>query len=334
MLVYFLRVIFVIIATLVGLQYGERIYRAMGWEGSPALLGASVGFGIAITLLACEIAFRRKFTRTLFTLLIGLAGGLLLSYFALIVLDLAIQNRDIKENLDIPMTLLIVYLVVITVLHNADRFRVVIPFVEFRSRRVDETRSILDLSALADARLPAIVSTGLLGYRLATHGSVIRECQRLAAGREMRDQVRGRRALEMIAQLRGSPEVHFEVEVAEIPRAKTPEDHAVEMTRLEEGRLVTTDADLATLAKSEDVRCVDLSEIGNLLSPHIRIGDTIHTFLQKEGEEPEQAVGFLQDGSMVVVENGREHLGSDASCTVLRMHHTTNGRIIFARMES
>jgi uncharacterized protein YacL len=327
-----IRLLFLVFAPAVGYIYISRILAAIAWDNAEAL-GGGLGLGIASTLLACEIAFRHRFTRTLVTFLIGLTLGMLISLLALEVMHRVIQTPLFRDNLDIPMAMVITYLVIMIVLHNADRFRVVVPFVEFRARRMDELRVVVDLSAFSDARLPAIVSTGLLGYRLATHTTVIRACQRLAESSDIREAVRGQRALEYINELRLSSDLQFELDASEIPRARTPDEHTIEMARLEGARLITADRNVVTIARSEEVRCVNLSEVSKVLAPTLHVGDLIQVFLQRPGEDPRQAVGFLGDGSMVVVEDGRPSLGREIGCTVLRMHHTSNGRMIFAQID-
>lgn len=321
-----IRSIFVILAVLVGYIYGERSFGATGYPGT---LGASVGLCIASVLIACEFAFRHRFTRTLFIFLLGLGGGIALAFLTVSLLRLVVQNATLVSNIDIPLSLGIIYLVIMAVMHNADRFRVVIPFVEFRAKRVDESRVVLDLSALSDARLKYIITTGILGGRFVTHDAVLREAQRLSSSTEVRLQVQGRRAMDMISELRTNPDLILEIDASVIPRAKSPSDHVLEIARLEEARFVIADKDLGVLARAEEVRVIDLSEIGRLLLPKIQIGDALEVVVQKLGEERGQGIGFLDDGSMVIVTGGAEHIGKEVRISVRRLHHTTSGRMLF-----
>jgi len=329
-LVNIVRLTFLLLAVLVGQVYYRNIFAE--WE-MPSWFGAAMGLGIASTLLAMEVAFRRKFTRVLVTFMVGLAGGLVMSYLVLAVVDVVIQSRDIKHNLDIPLSLITIYLVLMTVLHNADRFRLVIPFVEFRSRRVDAGVTVIDASALGDPRLTSLVSTGLLGHRLVTHATVVRDCQRMTESDDLREQVRGKRAMEVLNELRLGHDLDFEIDASDIPRAESSTDHVMELARLNEGRLLSADSDLVLRAKAEEVRIVDLSDIAKVLTPKIQIGDTLRLRVVKQGEDPGQGVAYLDDGSMVVIEKAGDRVDEEVACTVMRLHHTSNGRMLFAEID-
>ncbi|MBA3846986.1 MAG: hypothetical protein H0X45_10115, partial [Planctomycetes bacterium] len=201
MLILLLRFTFVVLAVFIGMSSGQYFYRALTEEVFPPWLGGAMGFGIAVTLIAAEHAFRRHFTRSLVAFLIGLAGGLLLSFLLLAVLRLVLQD-DLYRNLDLPLALVTTYLVVITVLRGADRFRLVLPFVEFQHQRTDTGALVLDLAALGDGRVPALVRAGMLDQRLLVHRRVLAAAEELIAAPEAAQQARGRRALDGLAQLR------------------------------------------------------------------------------------------------------------------------------------
>ncbi|MDA3960435.1 MAG: TRAM domain-containing protein [Planctomycetota bacterium] len=329
MLIILVRILFVIMAVLIGLTSGRYFYAQ--WANTvPGWFGGAMGFGIAVTLIAAEHAFRRRFTRSLVAFLVGLGAGLALAALLLVVIGLVIQDQELRRNLDIPLALVTVYLVLVTVLHNADRFRVVVPFVEFRSETHDAGSMVLDVSALTDGRLAGLLDAGMLDQRILVPRSVLVHCEGLASGSDAGDQLRAHRALETLAMLRERIGDRLTVDATEIPRAETLGDIIIELTRLEGARLLTSDSDLVERARAEGLAVLDLPMLATSLAPILRAGETISVSIEKAGEGDNQGVGYLDDGSMVVVSGAQDRVGQNVSCTVMRLHQTANGRMVFA----
>lgn len=330
MLILLVRVVFVTLATLIGLTSGSIIYRSALDDSLPGWFGGAMGFGIAITLVACEHAFRRRFTRSLVAFILGLGAGLTLSWILLSVLRLVIQDENVINNLDLPLALVTTYLVLVLVLRNADHFRVVVPFVEFRAERADSGAVVLDLGALGDGRTTALVRSGLLPRRLLVHRQVLLACETAVATGDAVVAARGRRALDGLNDLRALPNTQVEIDDTEIPNATTLTDVLVHLTRLEHGRLLAVDKDVLVRGVAEGVTVIDLAALAGALSPTLRPGDQVSVLIEKQGEAKHQGVGHLDDGSLVVVGNAAEAIGSRVDCTIIRLHATSNGRIVFA----
>lgn len=328
MLILLIRIAFVTLATFIGNTSGRYFYRPLFEENMPTWFGGAMGFGIAITLIAAEHAFRRHFARTLVAFLVGLGAGLLLSTLLLTVLHQVLQDEDTYRNLDLPLALVTTYLVLISVLYGADRFRVIVPFVEFRSERRDAAALLVDLQALGDGRLIGLVRAGLLPERLIVHRRVLAQGEELASNDDPADQIRGKRILDGIAELRGVTQL--EIDDTEIPNAASLSDVLVRLARLEGARLLVADQETARRAAAEGVGAIDLNAITAVLSPHVRPGDSIEVAIEKTGEAKHQGIGYLDDGSMVIVNNAADAIGKKVRCTILRLHNTANGRMVFA----
>ncbi len=330
MLILLVRVVFVTLSTLIGLTSGSAIYRTALEDSLPVWFGGAMGFGIAVTLIACEHAFRRRFTRSLVAFLIGLGAGLTLSWILLSVMRLVIQDTSMLNNLDLPLTLVTTYLVLVLVLRNADHFRVVVPFVEFRSERVNAGAVILDAAALGDGRTIALFRSGLLPRRLLVHRQVLLACATAAASAEAATAVRGRRALEGLNELRALPHAQVEIDDTEIPNTTTLTDVLVHLTRLENGHLLALDKEVLSRGAAEAVAVIDLATLASALSPTLRTGDHLTVTIEKPGEGRNQGLGHLDDGSLVVVGNAADAIGQRIDCTIIRLHATSNGRMVFA----
>lgn len=330
MLILLVRFLFVLLATMVGYIDGQIFFRGIFDESMPPWFAASLGFGTAITLIAAEQAFRRRFTRSLVAFLIGLAGGLVLTLLLISVMHEVLQNRNLVNNLDLPMALVTIYLVMVTVLRNVDRWRVILPFVELRSEQFDGGVLVVDSSVLGDTRLPALIKTGFFAQRLLVHRDVLTFWEAATSAADPLLQRKAKRALEGLAELRALTMPAVEVDESEIPNTTDLGDKLVRLCRLEGARLLTSDRDQVRRAEAEGVQVIDLNALANVLSPQIKPGQDLNVLITKAGEGKGQGIGHLDDGSLVVVGGAGDRIGELVICTVARTHATSNGRMVFA----
>lgn len=331
MLTLFIRIAFVLLALFVGLTSGNHFYAE---SDLPIWFSGAMGFAIAITIIATEHAFRRHFNRSLVAFLIGLAAGLILSFLLVKVLELALPKAEWRTHVFLPTTLITTYLVLIVVLRNADRFRVVVPFVEFRTDAVREGVLVLDVSALADGRLLGLQAVGLLDQRVLVHRRVVEHCEAMSGSAEVRERLRGQRAIRSLRDLRDHLGDGLQIDDSDLPQAEGLRDLLIGLARLEGARLVTSDPDTAELARAEGLRVLDLDRLARSLAPLVLPGELVEVPLERAGESAGQAVGYLEDGSMVVVNGGGEAIGETITASVVRIHHTRNGRMVFADRET
>jgi uncharacterized protein YacL len=330
MLIAFLRVLFVCLAVLVGMSAGRGLYDQV-MDGVPVWFGGVMGFAIAITLIAAEQAFRRHFTRSLVALLLGLTAGLALAWLTLSVLGLALADQpSLLRQIDVPVALIITYLAVITVVRNADRFRVVLPFVEFRAERRDAGVLILAPDLPADGRLVPLLRAGITAERVVVHARVAGHWEAQTGADDAVTAARARRAVEGLAELRQVPGLVVDLDATEIPGTADLIDLSIRLARLETGRLATADRDTARRAAAQGIPVVDLAVLAGALAPVIRPGDRIEVLIARPGDSKGQGVGHLDDGSLVVVTGAADAVGQTVACVVLRLHATGNGRMVFA----
>ncbi|MHC5066988.1 MAG: TRAM domain-containing protein [Planctomycetota bacterium] len=329
MLITILRVLFVSLAVITGWHNGEYFYG--GIRDLHPGFGGILGFAVAITLIAAEHAFRRRFTRSLVAFLIGLGGGLVLSYLLIIVLDAAVQNTQLRDHLKVPLALTVTYLTLVIVLRNADRFRLVLPFIEFRSEGIEERGYVVDSSALADGRLLGLVECGLLDQRLTIPRQILAYLESRATRKDDDGgKARAILALDHLDKLRERLGDKLVISDTETATATTTSEAAVQIARLEDLRLISADHQIASRARAEGLAVLDLPTLASYLVPTLRPGQVIDVLIEKSGEEGNQGVGYLDDGSMAVVSGAGAHIGEQVPCTILRQHRTANGRMIFA----
>jgi uncharacterized protein YacL len=208
----------------------------------------------------------------------------------------------------------------------------VIPYVEFvRSRR--GTRPwLVDTSVLIDGRLASLAGTGFIDAPLVVPQFVIDELQRLADSEDRSKRTRGRRGLDLLARLRENAYADLSVQSFRVS-AVSVDRMLIEAARVDALRILTLDANLVSVARIQGVTALNLNEVAGTLRPALQPGDLVSVTVTKRGEGERQGVGYLPDGTMVVIEEGQSRMGATVGAVVTNAVQTSAGRLIFARIE-
>jgi uncharacterized protein YacL len=266
--------------------------------------------------------------------MLGLVGAVAVGS----VIDLVANSWELKESSavylglsKVTIGLVLVYLSVSVVLTTRDDFRVVIPYIEF-ARQVRGTRPLLlDTSVLVDGRIEDLGRTGIVDAPVIVPAFVIDELQALADSADAGKRQRGRRGLDVLQRLQANP--FLAVEIEEFRAEGRSTDRAlVEVARDERFRVVTLDSGLEKVAQINGVPVLNLAAVSAAMRPGQASGDGLRIELVKRGEAPHQGVGFLEDGTMVVVDHGAAHVGSSVEIVVTNTVQTSAGRLVFARL--
>ena len=269
----------------------------------------------------------------------GLLVGVFLTYIAILALTpiLPTSPRDpIATWLPLILGMLLCYICTSLLIQTRDDFRFLIPFVEF-ARDVKGLRpNLLDASAIIDGRIADLAESGIFQSRFVVPSFVVDELQAEAEAVEKQRRLRGRRGLDILTRLRASRAIDIEVlaPVDETDGEASDESRVVAMARRLGGRIVTNDPNLVKIAGVRNVQAININEMALALKPAYIAGDEFSLRLVKAGEEPGQGVGYLDDGTMVVVEGGRDQIGRTVHVTVSSTLQTSAGRLVFARPES
>jgi uncharacterized protein YacL len=192
---------------------------------------------------------------------------------------------------------------------------------------------LVDTSALIDGRIVDVANAGFLPESVRLPAVVVEELQRLADSGDPMRRAKGRRGLSAAEALQSSDTVRCEVVDVDHPADAEADSRLVVLAREQGAAIITQDYNLNRLARIEGLRVLNLNELANALKPIVAAGETMTVSIIKEGKEPHQGVGYLDDGTMVVVEGGRNHLDETVSATVTSVLQTAAGRMIFAAME-
>lgn len=194
--------------------------------------------------------------------------------------------------------------------------------------------ALVDTSALIDGRIADVAEAGFLDGPLIVPGFVLRELQRIADAQDPLRRNRGRRGFDVLARLRAASGITVTVDETDVPAAREVDDKLVERARALGARVLTTDYNLNRVADLHGIRVLNVNDLANALRPVVLPGEPMQVQLVREGKEAAQGVAFLDDGTMVVVEQGKRFIGQSIDVIVTSVLQTSAGRMVFARLRS
>ncbi len=225
------------------------------------------------------------------------------------------------------------YLSVSVVLTTKDDFRLVIPYVEFAKQVRGVRPLLLDTSALIDGRINELGSTGFLDAPIIVPQFVVDELQALADSSDKLKRARGRRGLDMVSRLQQNPYVDLSIDNPRV-EPTTVDRMLVELAKDQKMRILTTDAALKKVAQINGVAVLNINDLASTLKTAAIPGESLQVTLVKPGDVEGQGVGYLPDGTMIVVEGGAERIGTSVHAIVTNSLQTSAGRMIFARLDA
>lgn len=333
-----LRFIFVMVAAGLGVYF---VNSPGTFPQEPAWMAWAVFGGtllLAVGVIALDMAIRRKPLDTISAVYFGIVVGMFLAYLVALALTPVTGGATSKYHGSIQLVLGIIfcYICISLLLQTKDDFRFIIPYVEFAKEVKGSRPCVLDTSVVIDGRIADVVETQVLDGQLVMPKFVISELQAIADSSDRLRRSRGRRGLDILNRLRANPEIDMEIYERELPEfAGQPVDlKLITLTKHLQGKLVTNDYNLNKIARLQGVRVVNLNDLANALKPVFLPGEHVEVRLVKPGEEQGQGVGYLEDGTMVVVEGGREYLNRLVCISVTSVLQTSAGRMVFGRFES
>ena len=248
-----------------------------------------------------------------------------------------IDSRDhpLVSSVKLGIGVICCYLAVSFILQTKDDVRFVIPYVEFSKQAKGGRPHLLDTSVIIDGRITDIAETGIIESEIIIPRFVLQELQGIADSADKLKRNRGRRGLDMLNKLQVSEKI--DISILETPsKAGAPtsvDERLVELAKELDGAVVTNDFNLNKVAQLRGVRVININDLSNALRPVYLQGEQLSIKIIKPGEEVGQGVGYLDDGTMVVVEGGRDHVGKNINIVVTNVLQTSAGRMIFGRSE-
>ncbi len=350
MILTVLRALFVLLISAVGYFYATQTGM---WGENYTWLAMAVALVVGVFIVCVDILSPRKKLAVLSGTFFGLIVGILIAYALSFVVNLLMeqfispqldargfdlaagQRETIASYINMLVGVTVCYLAISFILQTKDDFRFVIPYVEFAKQTKGLQPILLDTSALIDGRINDIASTGIFQSQLIVPRFVLRELQTIADSADRLKRARGRRGLDVLAKLQDNKKVEvilYDSSATDEPGTTDVDQLLMGLAQHLHGRVVTNDFNLNKVAQLRGVEVINLNDLAAALKPVVLPGERMNVRLVKPGEEAGQGVGYLEDGTMVVVEQARQYVNEEVEFTVTSVLQTSAGRMIFGRI--
>jgi len=307
---------------------------------SNALKGLIVACSFCVILYGFDKLFRRHNLKSFNIALIGLFIGYLMGQGLVLVFNsiLAISflseylNTHVVEMIRLSLFLFGTYLATIMTLRASDEFYISLPFIRFAPTSEKKKDLIVDASVLADPRIIDLAASGLLDHHLIIPRFLIKDLYAQAESFEEDLQIRSKRSLESLKKLEEFHALGLRYNETDFPEIKEQHNKLIRLARLLDANILTSDITRVEMASIEGIKIINLHNLSNALKPLMKTGEVIRIKVQRYGKEPRQGVGYLEDGTMVVINGGGDFIGEIIEAQVLSVKHTSSGRMIFCNV--
>jgi uncharacterized protein YacL len=304
-------------------------------EVTRRVLSGAVAAAIAVAVIFFEMRVRQATLKTL----IGAAVGSILGISGAFMIGLLISYQEtkavpaeMKTFLTIALAFFMGYVGLMVGAAKGEFIDLSALGGIFSDKNVPRDYKILDTSVIIDGRIADIAETGFLGGTLIIPQFVLRELQQVADSPDSSKRQRGRRGLDMLQRLRNNSKLDIQIVETDFPNVKEVDLKLIELGKQLEAVIVTNDFNLNKVSQLRGVNVLNINELANALKPVVLPGEAMKVFILKEGKEYNQGVAYLDDGTMVVVDNARKLIGKNAEIAVTSVLQTTAGKMIFGRL--
>lgn len=329
MTLIFIRIFFILLSVIVGFQIGSFVQSG---DADFSIVGALIGFIVAAFIIMFEFIMRKVSVRGLSSAVFGLIFGLIMAKLVSDTLSLIPINEIVLYSLRVVLTLIFCYLGMIVAIRGRDEFNIIVPYVKFSRQDQKEEFVILDTSVIIDGRIADICNTRFLEGKFIVPRFVLKELQQVADSSDSLKRARGRRGLDILGKLQKNPNIDIKIHNEDFPQIKEVDAKIVNLAKVLSAKVFTNDYNLNKISEIQGVKVLNVNELANALRPVVLPGEVLDIRLIKEGKEYNQGVGYLEDGTMVVVDNGRRLIGQNVRVLVGSVLQTAAGRMIFGKL--
>lgn len=330
MTILFVRIFFVFLSTVAGYYIGS-FFIASGSQWP--VTGAASGLVLSFGLIGLEVFLRKVSTRNLSAGLAGLVFGIFMSWVLTTVIRLIPMSTEAFLTVQIILTILFCYLGMAIALRGKDEFSLIIPYIKFERRDQAEQLVVLDTSVIIDGRVADICQTKFITGRLVIPRFVLKELQQIADSQDALKRNRGRRGLDILNKIQKTNSIDVKIAEEDFPELTEVDAKLIKLAKVLGGKILTNDYNLNKIAELQGVVVLNINDLANALKPVVLPGEVLHVRITKEGKEYNQGVAYLDDGTMVVVDNARYLIGQSMDAIVTSVLQTSAGRMIFAKIE-
>jgi uncharacterized protein YacL len=301
----------------------------------PSNLDAAIGVLIGAAIVAFEWRLLRVMSlKRLIGAAIGSVLGIFGAYLFALVIRSSISPGPIQSFLQIMVMMVMAYIGLVVGANKGDMLNLAALGGVFGGEKSGQKSfKILDTSVIIDGRIADIAETGFLDGLIVIPQFVLRELQLVADSADSLKRNRGRRGLDILARLQKTASVQIQIVEDDFPSVREVDMKLIELAKLYEGKIITNDFNLNKVAQLQGVAVLNINELANSLKPIVLPGEIMRVFILKEGKEYNQGVAYLDDGTMVVVDNARKMIGKTIDISVTSVLQTTAGKMIFGKWD-
>ena len=304
-------------------------------EQHSAWIGMAIGFGFGGLMIAIDEMLKgfslRAFSATTFGLLLGVVAAMLITASGLFV------NADEKVQWLIKLCLFLGFGyigIILAMRSNKEDFSLIIPYVRFSPQNKPDNLLLLDTSVIIDGRIADLIEAHFLEGLIVVPRFVLKELQQISDSADPIKRARGRRGFEMLNRLQNNSKIEVRIHDGDFPEEKGVDAKLVRLARNLNAKLFTNDFNLAKVAGLQNINCINLNEIGHLMKAAMVPGEIVQLKIVREGREKGQGIGYLPDGTMVVVNNGQSQVGQTVGAQVVSTVQTGAGVLVFAAIHA
>ena len=300
----------------------------------PTTYAAAVGLVIGAAIIVFEWRLRAMSLKRLIGAAIGSVLGIVGAYLFALVIRNSIPPSPTQSFLQIMVMLIMAYVGLAVGANKGDLLNLAALGGIFGGERSGKkSYKILDTSVIIDGRIADIAETGFLDGLIVIPQFVLRELQLVADSADSLKRNRGRRGLDILQRLQKTASVQIQIVEDDFPSVREVDMKLIELAKLYEGKIITNDFNLNKVAQLQGVAVLNINELANSLKPIVLPGEVMRVFILKEGKEYNQGVAYLDDGTMVVVDNARKMIGKTIDISVTSVLQTTAGKMIFGKWD-
>lgn len=330
MTVISIRLFFIFLLTVAGYYIGSLFG---GFQTPPAFAGALAGFIGSLVVILVEMAMKRFSIRNLSAAVFGLIFGFFMAWLLTSVMRLIPMSIQLFSSIQIILILVFCYLGMIIAMRGKDEFNLIIPYVKFVRQDKREDIVLLDTSVIIDGRICDIFQTHFIEGRIVIPRFVLKELQQIADSQDSLKRNRGRRGLDVLNKIQKSTGLDVRIQEEDFPEVKEVDGKLVKLAKLLGAKIFTNDFNLNKVAEIQGITVLNMNELANALRPVVLPGEPMEVRVSREGKEHNQGIAYLDDGTMVVIDNSKHLIGTVTKVIVTSVLQTSAGRMIFAKLE-
>jgi len=303
----------------------------LGIKHNYGAYGVLLGGLLGLFAIATEYLFKNIRIGTIIGGILGISFGLLFAQLLIMPLK-QILGEDMR-TISFGLMAVFGYGGFLIGLSKGKEISVANIFRLFRGQSLEENLKILDTSVIIDGRIADVCESGFLEGVFILPQFILQELQHVADSADTIKRARGRRGLDILHKVQKMSNITVRIVDEDFPKIKEVDSKLVALAKILNAKVITNDFNLNKVAELQGVSVLNINELANALKPVVLPGELIKVFILKEGKEHNQGVAYLDDGTMVVIENARRLIGKNADVTVTSVLQTTAGRMIFSKLK-